>query len=380
MRFFHLADLHLGLLLRGFSLIPDQRYILEQIIALADAHRPDALVIAGDLYDRQQPPVEAVRLLDYFLTALSARSIPVLIISGNHDSPERLGFAGDILQRQGIYLSAVFDGSPRRVTLTDAQGAVDFWLLPYLRPGLARPFFPDSPIQTTHQAVEAVLRATPIDPDRRNVLVAHQFVTAGGYEPERSESETSQVGGLDAVDAGLFDAFDYVALGHLHKPQRMGRDTVRYAGSPLKYSFSEWRSAKTMPLVTLEEGGQASLQLLPLSPLRDLRPVEGPLEQLLREDVASAGNAEDFLQVTLTDREEPLSALARLRRTYPHVLSLRWDGAAEPEKADPLSVGDLPRLSPQALFSAFCEAQMGAPPPEDWTRLFDQRFGEEGPA
>lgn len=322
MKFFHLADLHLGKRVNEFDLLADQRYILEQILGHARCHRPDAVLIAGDLYDRPVPSEAAVELLDWFLTALSALGCAVLAVSGNHDSPERLSFASQLLQRSRVYFAGDYPGAPVRVTLPDPDGPVDVTLLPFLKPSTVAPFLEERP-RNTHQAVAAALAALPPVAGRRNLLVAHQFVTAAGHSPQTCDSEIAPVGGADPVDAGLFAGYDYVALGHLHGPQQLGRQTVRYAGSPLKYSFSETRHHKSLPLVTLPARGPARVELLPLTPLHELRELKGPLQELL--DPARVCDPQDYLHVTLTDEEELLDAVGRVRAVYPNLMRLDFD-------------------------------------------------------
>ena len=372
MKFFHLSDLHIGKRLCEVSLGEDQRVLLRRILALCETHRPDALVIAGDIYDKTVPPAESVGILDEFLTGSAELGIPVLLISGNHDSPERLDYGSRLLEARGIYLEGIFRGAPRRVTLEDAFGPVDFWLLPFVKGASARPFFPDREIKNEQDAVQAALSAIAPDPARRNVLVAHQFVTGSGA-PLRSDSETVSVGGSDNVDASLFDAFDYVALGHLHIPQQVGRETVRYCGSPLKYSFSEWKTPKSVTMVELREKGDAEISQLPLTPLRDLRQIEGPLEQLLDPDVVSAADPADYLRVILTDGEEQLDPLERLRQCYPNLLRLDFRRRGE---APGLSGDAAPARPLPELFADFYEMQQGAPLEGVKKRLADKVFGE----
>ena len=230
MRFLHLSDLHLGKRVCEFSMLDDQRYILEQILSLLDKTPVDGVLLAGDLYDKPVPPAEAVRLLDWFLTQLAERQLPVFAISGNHDSADRIAFGSALLQSSRVYVSPVFSGAPVPIPLTDEYGTLDVYLLPFLKPAMVRHVWPDEPVESYNDALACVLRHCPPDPAHRSVLVAHQFVAGAAC----CESEEVSVGGVDSVDASLFDAFDYVALGHLHSPQRVGRDTVRYCGTPLK--------------------------------------------------------------------------------------------------------------------------------------------------
>ena len=277
MRFLHLSDLHLGKRVCEFSMLDDQRYILEQILSLLDSHPVDAVLLAGDLYDKPVPPAEAVRLLDWFLTELSHRELPVFAISGNHDSADRVAFGSALLAESRVYVSPVFSGPPEPITLTDAHGPVDLYLLPFLKPAMVRHVWPDAPIESYNDALACVLDHCSPDPARRSVLVAHQFVAGAAS----CESEEPSVGGIDWVDAALFDKFDYVALGHLHGPQRAGSDRIRYSGSLLKYSFSEVKQNKSLTVVTLGPKGEWQTELRPLQPLRDMRRIKGELAKLL---------------------------------------------------------------------------------------------------
>lgn len=327
MKFLHTADLHIGKKLFEQSMLEEQRYILDRIYSVAVAEQVDALVIAGDVYDRPVPPAEAVTLLDDFLTKLIRRGIPVLMVSGNHDSPERVSFAGEILSEQGLYIAGNHEKPPRTVVLQDEYGPVSFVLVPFVKAATAG-------AENAAAAMEQILAGTPMtmDENRRRVLVTHFFVTGtGGRQPELSDSEDAgTVGGLDAVPAGLFTAFDYVALGHIHKPQHMGDGQVYYSGSPLKYSFSEWQTEKSVNLVELGAGRSVEVRRVSLQPLHDMRCIRGRLQELLAEDTVrengkGAGicsGLEDFFQVTLTDLEELVSPMDSLRSVYPNVLQL----------------------------------------------------------
>ena len=334
MRLLHLADLHLGKCVLEAPMLEDQRYILKEILSLADRHKVDGVLIAGDVYDRSIPPAEAVELLDDFLSGLGERGIPVLAVSGNHDSPERLEFGSRLFAGRGVYIAGRYDGKVRRVTLSDEYGPVRFTLLPFLRPAAVNARL-GCAASTTEEAVRAALAASSLPPQERlpqecslqecppqerHVLVAHQFVSAGGQGPELCESDTVMVGGSDNVDVSCFDGFDYVALGHLHRAQRMGRDTVRYAGSPLKYSLSEARHVKSVPLVTLGPKGDTAVELLPLTPRRELRQIRGRLDDLLAAAKQNPGpQREDYIYAVLTD-EAVLDPAERLRTVYPNLL------------------------------------------------------------
>lgn len=370
MKLLHIADLHIGKVVNGFSLIEDQRHALEGVLGIARREGADALLLAGDLYDKSSPSAEAVALLDWFLTSASEAGLPCFAIPGNHDSAERVAYAAGPLARQGIYVAPLFDGAVAHYALEDEHGPVTFWLLPFLRPASVRPHFPDAEIGTDYTAaLKAVLGACALDEGQRNVLLCHQFVTAGGDEPERCDSELS-VGGLDNVDASAFERFDYVALGHIHRTQRIGRDEVRYAGSLLKYSASETGHVKSATLVTLgpkDAGGcAAGIETVPIPPLHDMRRIKGPLEELVSPAVVAAADAEDYLHVTLTDDEPIIDALARLRAVYPNVMSLEYErdraarrGGAEARADEGADAG---ALDPLDLFERFFEEQTGAKP------------------
>lgn len=345
MKLLHLSDLHIGKRVNEVSLLEDQREVLDEILHLAEKHQVDALLLAGDLYDKPIPPAEAVSLLDDFFTALSRRGIPVLAISGNHDSPERLNFGARLLEREGIHLAARYQGPQEPVILQDAYGPVAIYLLPYLKPALVRRFCGEEEIVTYSQAVAWAVSQWSIPPERRNVLVAHQFVTGG----VTCESEELSVGGLDQIPGEIFAAFDYVALGHLHGPQFVGRETVRYSGSPLKYSFSECRQEKSVTLVTLGEKGQMTVEPLPLHPTRDMREIRGTYEEVTARSFYENTPREDYLHVILTDQEDVPEAVGKLRVIYPNLLKLTYDnlrtqnteavtGAQQPEERSPLDL------------------------------------------
>lgn len=355
MRFLHLSDLHLGKRVHGFSMIEDQAHVLHQIEEIAKSVTPDAVLIAGDLYDKGVPPTEAVGLLDGFLTRLLSLKIPVLVTSGNHDSPERLSFAGDILDASGLYIAGVLQSKVKRVRLMDAWGPVEFYLLPFVKAAKAAALHPQADIENCDDAVRAMLADIPREAGVRRVLLAHQLVAAPGEQVERCDSETLQLGGTDAVLADAFDAFDYVALGHLHRAQRVGRDGIRYAGSPLKYSFSEARGAKSITLVEMDENC-VHAKLLPLSPLREMRELRGRLDDLLK---AAQGESDDYVRAVLTDQEPLYDAIGRLRRVYPNVMSLEFEREAALEGQKALHQVDVRSRTPMELFEDFYLHQAG---------------------
>ncbi len=374
MTFLHLADLHLGKRLGEYDLFEEQQRALDEIVGLCEARRPDAVLIAGDVYDKPVPPVEAVRLLGRFLEQLCALSVPVMIISGNHDSPDRLGFGSGLLHKSGVYIEGAFSGAPARVRLHDRFGAVDFWLLPFVRPAVVRAVFarlglPADGIADYTAALRAAAGRCAFEPGARNVLVAHQFVTAGGDSPARCDSETLNVGGLDDVDLSAFAGFDYVALGHLHGAQRVGRESVRYAGSPLAYSVSEQHHRKSVCLVTLNGAGEAAVELLPLHPLRAVRAVEGTLAALCAPDFPGREPAGDYVFARVLDDVPPDDPLARLRAVYPRLLGMELVRRGEGAQGLDTAGAEAARLDPMAALGDFFEAQLGRPLTEGQRQL-----------
>ena len=322
MKFIHLSDLHIGKRLIDVSLLEDQRYIFDEILDILGAEQPDAVLIAGDIYDRANPSAEAMELLDYFLNRLSKTGKPVFIVSGNHDSPERLSFARSFLEKGHITISPVYQGHIAPVSLTDEYGEVCLWLMPYVRPETAAPFFGDKAIRNANDAVEAVIGEMEVDPSKRNVIISHQFVTGGTV----SDSERKNIGTLENVNAALYAPFDYVALGHLHRPQNIGREdgTMRYSGTPLMYSRSEMDLEKSVTLVEMREKGNISVRTVPLTPRRGMRLARGSFDELIRSG-PEPGTGEDYYFIDLTDEEDIPNAAARLRERFPYLLGLHYD-------------------------------------------------------
>lgn len=380
MKLLHIGDLHIGKRVNEFNLMEDQIYILNQIIDIAGKEKPDAILIAGDVYDKSQPSAEAVVLLDNFLTKLTALSLPVFVISGNHDSPERLSFGNQLLLKNNLYIAGVFDGTLHTVTLQDEYGDVNIHLLPFIKPAMLRPYF-EKTAETYDEAIRMVLSSASIDRTKRNVLVAHQFITNLGISPERSDSENISVGGLDQIDVSAFEDFDYIALGHLHGPQKIQRDSVRYCGSPLKYSFSETHHKKSITKIELKQKGELSIELLRLSPLRDMREMKGPLKELLAVGREDNKNSNDFIHATLTDEETLFDPIGQLREVYPNLMILDFDN---PKKRQSNSLSQpsksIADRSPFDLFEEFYLLQNNIDITESQknilTKLF-QQVGEE---
>ena len=353
MKLIHLSDLHIGKRVHETSMLEEQKYILQQILQIIDRENPDAVLIAGDIYDKTVPPGEAVTLLDNFLYDLAQRKIPVMAISGNHDSPERLAFGSRLMEGAGIYFSPVFTGIVDPITLEDRYGPVHFWLLPFLKPAHVRHCYPQEAPESYTDACRVAIASMGIDHTQRNVLLTHQFVTGS----ITCDSEELSVGGSDNVDAAVFDGFDYVALGHIHGPQNIGSNRIRYCGTPLKYSFSEASHHKSVTVVQLEEKGQLTLHLEPLVPLHDLRQIRGSFAELTDKAFYQGTPTEDYLHVVLTDEEDVAEALGRLRVIYPNILKLSYDNTRT--RADKVIDGGtyVQSKTPLELFEELYELQ-----------------------
>ena len=359
MKLFHLSDLHIGKRVNEFSMIEDQKYILKRILDLAEEEKPDGIILAGDVYDKQIPSAEAVQVFDEFITRLAGRAIPVFIISGNHDSAERLAFGGRLLNSRGIYLSPVYDGSVTKIPLKDQYGTVWIHLLPFIRPSTVRHVFENEAdlVTDVQTAAETVIRHMEIDLKDRNILVAHQFVTGAS----RCESEDVQVGGLDNIDAAVFTPFDYTALGHIHSPQNVGTDRVRYCGTPLKYSFSEVDQEKSITVVELEKKGTVRTSLLPLKPLRDMRKLRGTYLELTDRSFYRDMNREDYIQVTLTDEDDVPDGLQKLRVIYPNIMQLLYDNQRTKTTQEVDAAQAVEKKTEMELFYEFYELQNNQP-------------------
>lgn len=326
MKFLHLADLHIGKRVNDFSMIEDQRAILEQIVAIGSAQQIEAVFLAGDIYDKSQPTVEAIELFDDFLNQWKELGIPVFLISGNHDSPERIHYMSRLLKKNQIYIAGVFRGEMDYVEWTDSYGPLRIYMLPFVKPGLVRHYLNEE-IENYDQAIEAVINHTLIDDSLRNVLIGHQFVIGQDSMPEQSDSENISVGGVDQVYANRFERFDYVALGHLHAPQKIGYPHVRYAGSPLKYSASEVNQKKSVTIVSLLEKGKIDIQQVALRPLREMLSIRGSLEEILSQAGSTPGWngrwSEDYIHANLTD-EKIYDPVGKLRVCYPNLMSITF--------------------------------------------------------
>lgn len=328
MKFLHTSDLHIGKTIYEFSMIEEQKHIVAEIIQIAKKEKVDAVLIAGDIYDRSIPSTEAVGVLNDFLTELIQEKIKVFLISGNHDSAERVQFANQILEKQGLTIvGSLENGQARQVFLEDEFGKVGITLLPFVKPSQVG-------AGTSQEAVEIIRSNTPFDKDARNICMTHYFVTNHGKYPETSDSETNiQIGGLDHVEAELFSDFDYVALGHIHKAQKIGEGEIYYSGTPLKYSFSEAMDDKTVTIVEMKEKGNLTIRKCPLHPKRDMRRIKGTLEALLQKEVVESGNREDYIEATLLDKEELIDPIGTLRSVYPNTMHIILAKNAEKESS-----------------------------------------------
>ena len=357
MKLVHLSDLHLGKRVNEFSMLEDQKHILWEILRIIDREKPEGVIIAGDVYDKAVPPAEAVALLDEFLVRLAGMRTEVFIISGNHDSAERIAFGSRLIRESGVHLSPVFSGEIEPCTLTDEYGEVQIRMLPFIKPADVRHAFPEEEIADYTDAVRTVIRHMNPDPSVRNVLVAHQFVTGAA----RSDSEDVSVGGMDNVDASVFELFDYVALGHIHGPQRIGRETVRYCGTPLKYSFSERNHVKSVTVVTLGEKGRTEIRTVPLIPLHDMREIRGTYEELTLRKNWEGTATDDYLHVILTDENDVPDAMARLRVIYPNIMKVDYDNQRTRTASLTGLAEETERKSEMELFEEFYAGQNGQP-------------------
>lgn len=354
MKFFHLSDLHLGKRLNEYSLIDDQRYILDEILRLVDVENPSAVIIAGDVYDKPTPSAGAVELFDYFICALAKKGIKIFIISGNHDSAERLSFAGKLLENDGVFISKVYDGKIAPVTLSDEFGEVNFYLLPFIKPASVRAVFPFESVENYTDAVAVAVNNMGVDYAKRNILVSHQFVT----DAKESGSETVSVGGADNADVKAFGKFDYIALGHIHGAQNVKNSTARYSGTPLKYSFSESEQVKTLTVVNLGEKGDTGITEIPLKAIRDLVKIRGEYATLMNKTFYEGTNLkDDYVHITLTDEEDIPEVISKLRTVYKNVMKLEYDNTRTRKNAEfDTSVG-INESSPEELFGEFFALQ-----------------------
>ena len=375
MKFMHISDLHLGKRVNEFSMLEDQKDILRKILKIADEEKPQALLIAGDVYDKSIPTVEAIQLFDDFLCELSKRKVQTFIISGNHDSAERMAFGGRLMKESGVYVAPVYAGKTQAVVLEDEWGPINIYLLPFVKPANVKRFFEDEKIENYTDAIRVAVEQMKLNTDERNVLVTHQFVTGA----KRSESEDISVGGTDNVDASVFDEFDYVALGHLHGEQNVGMSHIRYCGTLLKYSVSESSHHKSLSVVTLKEKGTSpQIELLPLHPLRDVQKKRGQLEEILKQ--AEEKEKDDYISITLTDEVEPYKPKEQLEKVFSHILEVRVDNTRTRNKLQELDE-ELTIKDPLESFADFYQEmqgkEMGEEEQEIMMQILEEAKGEK---
>lgn len=353
MKIMHLSDLHIGKKVNEYSMLQDQIYILKEILRIIDNEKVETVIIAGDVYDRSLPPNEALELFDEFLYQLSSRNVNVFVISGNHDSPERISYGGRMMTENKIFLSPVYDGNVKPITLNDDYGEVNFYLLPFVRPADIRRYFPDENIENYTDAVKVAIDNMNVDFNERNILVTHQFVTGA----ELSESEDIIVGGTDNVSGEVFDGFDYVALGHIHREQTVGKDNIRYCGTPLKYSFSEAKNIKSVTILDFNDKGNIEYSKIPLTPLRDMREIRGTYYELTLKSNYESTNTEDYLHITLTDEEDIPDAIGKLRSIYPNIMKLDYDNLRTRGSGTVDAIENIESKSPFELFADLFKQQ-----------------------
>lgn len=376
MRIMHLSDLHIGKRLNEFSLLEDQEYILTRILSTIDEQAVEAVIIAGDVYDKSIPSSEAVELFDDFLFKLSKRDLKVFVISGNHDSAERIAFGGRLMDKSGIFMSPVFDGKVLPVTLSDKYGEICFYMLPFIKPSHVRRYY-DNEISSYTEALKLVIDNMNIDTTKRNILITHQFVTGA----TRTESEEISVGGTDNVDASVFDGFDYVALGHIHSAQKCGSEYIRYCGTPLKYSFSEANDTKSVTILDVNEKGNISLSYPTLTPKRDMVEIKGKYDEItFKGFYENTTWQDDYMHITLTDEEDIPDALTKLRVIYKNIMKLEYDNRRTRHSAQIIGASDVKSKSPLEHFEEFYELQNGQPMSDEQraflTEIIESIWGE----
>lgn len=373
MKIVHLSDLHIGKRLGEFSLAEDQDFILKQILEIIGREAPDAVIIAGDVYDKTVPPAEAVELFSNFITEISRRKISCFIISGNHDSPERIAFGAEIMSAGGVYLSPVYSGSVKPVVLNDEFGTVNFYMLPFVKPSAVRRCLENEELQSYGKAVEAAIQKMNIDKDGRNVLITHQFVTGA----ELSESEDISAGGSESVPADIFSDFDYTALGHIHRPQNIGSEKIRYCGTPLKYSFSEAGQQKSVTVAVVGKKGSLEIKTVPLSPLRDMVELRGSYDELTDKNfLENGGHSEDYVRLILTDEEDVPDAMAKLRLRYHNLMRLDYDNKRTRQSAALPDLTESESKPPIELFAEFFELRNNRQMSEEQSDFMEKIINE----
>jgi len=379
MKFLHLGDLHLGKSIGDFDLYRDQEYILKSLLELIRKEGVTGVLVAGDVYDKAIPSESATRLLDFFLNELAKMKVNVFMISGNHDSDDRLNFGSSLFETNQIYIASIYNGELVKKTVTDEFGEIDIYLLPFVKASKVRHFYPDEKIENYDDAVKTIIKHTEIDKDRRNIIVAHQFVAGKSEDPVLSGSEsvgTQYVGLVEKIGYDCFDDFDYAALGHIHSPQRVGRDEVRYSGSPLKYSLSEVNNEKTVPIITFGEKGNIIIELVPLKPLREMRHIKGTMKDLLNKE--NIRNADDFIYVTLTDEDFVDDAMGIFQQVYPNTLKIDYDNSRTRD-VNQVDISDITGgMSFEDIISNFYRLMYGCDISDEELKIMSEVAGEAG--
>ncbi len=356
MRFIHISDIHLGKKVNEFSVLDDQVFVLNQVIKTAAEQKADAVIISGDIYDKSVPPAEAVEVFDRFITELSQKDIKIYAVSGNHDSPQRIAFGSGIMSKSGVYFSGVYNGKIEKHVFEDKYGKVNIFLLPFIKPANVKRFYEDAEMTDYNSALKVVLENASVNENERNIIVAHQFVTGA----QRSDSEEVSVGGIDNVDASLFEIFDYTALGHIHGPQKMGRNII-YSGSPLKYSFSEINQKKAMVVVDLNEKGNVSINKIPFVPLHDMREIRGCYDEITNRQNYINTNTHDYIKIVLKDDDEIIDAIGKLRSIYPNIMTIDYDNLRAKTNSETFVSNVDTNKSPTELFCELFELQNNMP-------------------
>ncbi len=372
MKFIHLSDLHIGKKVNEFSMLEDQKYIFDEIISIIEQQKVDGVWIAGDIYDKSIPSREAVQVFDDFLTKIASKNIPVFVISGNHDAAERIAFGAELMKQSKVYFSPVFDGNVSEIILKDEYGEIAIYLLPFIKPATVRPYYSDVEINSYNDAVKTVIEHININKNRRNVLIAHQFVTGA----EKSNSEDISVGGIDNVDADVFDNFDYVALGHIHKPQYVGRETIRYCGTPLKYSFSEVNHKKSVSIVTLKQKGNISIEKIDLIPQKDMCEIKGYYQEITALQYYKNINVQNYMHIILEDEQDIVDAISKLRSIYPNIMRLDYDNKRTQSNQMIDVTENIENKTPLQLLQQFYEIQNNCAMTEEQT-LFSAHIMEK---
>lgn len=372
MKFIHLSDLHIGKKVNEFSMLEDQKYIFDKMISIIEQQKVDGVWIAGDIYDKSIPSREAVQVFDDFLTKIASKNIPVFVISGNHDAAERIAFGAELMKQSKVYFSPVFDGNVSEIILKDEYGEIAIYLLPFIKPATVRPYYSDVEINSYNDAVKTVIEHININKNRRNVLIAHQFVTGA----EKSNSEDISVGGIDNVDADVFNDFDYVALGHIHKPQYVGRETIRYCGTPLKYSFSEVNHKKFVSIVTMKQKGNISIEKIDLIPQKDMCEIKGYYQEITALQYYKNINVQNYMHIILKDEQDIVDAISKLRSIYPNIMRLDYDNKRTQNNQMIDVTENIENKTPLQLLQQFYEIQNNCAMTEEQT-LFSAHIMEK---